>query len=108
MEPALQLFLVAIEVDAEGHCPPYYRQITVSCALWAPTAEQAIQWAAIDLLHSGYRPLPGQARAQSCAPEGWAETLRLHWPARSGLALPSAAQPGSVPTVVQLGLYPHE
>ncbi|MFO1494755.1 MAG: hypothetical protein U1F26_08855 [Lysobacterales bacterium] len=109
MEPALQLFLVAVEVDADGHCPPYYRQITVSCALWASGATQAIEWATTDLQRSGYRPLPGQARAQTCAPAQWEHTLRLHWPARCGLALPPIPQLGAaLPAPVQLGLYPHD
>lgn len=109
MAVELHLYVVSVEVDAQGRSPPHYRQATATCALWAVTSEDAIAAAKADLQRSGYQNLPGDEHAERLDPAQWEAFLRQHWPAQVSIALlPDRPCAGAPRAATALGFYPHE
>lgn len=104
------LFEVAIEVDAAGHAPPHWPQATVTCAVWAGTADEAVQQAQADLQRDGYTLRAPRPRATPLDPATWDDYIQARWPAQRGRVPAQAelAAQACAGRIVPLGFYPHD
>lgn len=103
------LYEVSLEVDAAGHAPPYYTAATVTSAVWAASAAQAISAVKEDLVRSGYCVQARDPSATALDVSGWDDYLHATWPAQVG-RVPTQAEMEAVRLrgdIIQLAFFPH-
>lgn len=105
-----QLYEVIIEVDAAGHAPPFYSQISTYSVAGAESPQAAVELVRGDLEAHGYDVLAAHPRNRIALVPDWDAYVAAHWsllPQR----LPGANemhQRMDRDFVLSLALQPHE